>query len=349
MSFRTRLVLAFGLVALVPLTVLVVGVRREMTARLNRQAVSRVDAQADLLRNNLARLHQATRDRLRRYSQELAGSNQFRLAMMAGDTGARRWLIDWAVSAMEASQFGMLQVQDSAGMILSSGHFRNQFGRVDRVFEPWAERSAANGVLIDATTPDGHIRVLAAMDSFQFAGRRYLVTGGPPFDLAQVIATDDPEVSATLALGDAASGPATDPVLARITLPYLAQLDSTSPDAATIVVTRLPDPMLALRRSVDRWFLAAIVIVVSLSLALAIGIAARVSRPLQELAAKTEKVDLDRLEQDFATDRNDEIGTLSRLLGGMTTRLRASTERIRDAERRAVTGDLARQVNHDIK
>jgi signal transduction histidine kinase len=37
------------------------------------------------------------------------------------------------------------------------------------------------------------------------------------------------------------------------------------------------------------------------------------------------------------------------MLGTMTERLRASTVLIKDAERRATFGDLARQVNHDIK
>ena len=47
-----------------------------------------------------------------------------------------------------------------------------------------------------------------------------------------------------------------------------------------------------------------------------------VSRPLTELADKTASIDLDRLDQDFATERTDEIGALSRLLGEMTERLR---------------------------
>jgi len=60
-------------------------------------------------------------------------------------------------------------------------------------------------------------------------------------------------------------------------------------------------------------------------------------------------VDLDRLDVDFPVDRDDEFGALSRLLGAMTRRLRTSAATLRDAERRATTGDLARQVNHDIK
>jgi signal transduction histidine kinase len=82
---------------------------------------------------------------------------------------------------------------------------------------------------------------------------------------------------------------------------------------------------------------------------LAVGMAARVSRPLADLAEKTSRLDLDRLDQDFASDRRDEIGALGNLLSEMTGRLRTSTSRLREAERRAATGDLARQINHDVK
>ncbi len=77
--------------------------------------------------------------------------------------------------------------------------------------------------------------------------------------------------------------------------------------------------------------------------------AARISRPIAELADKTSRVDLDRLDVDFKSKRKDEIGTLTRVLGAMTTRIRASATHIKDAERRATLGEMARQVNHDIK
>jgi two-component system nitrogen regulation sensor histidine kinase NtrY len=86
-----------------------------------------------------------------------------------------------------------------------------------------------------------------------------------------------------------------------------------------------------------------------LAIILSAWLARVVSRPLTELADKTASIDLDRLDQDFATDRSDEIGALSRLLGEMTVRLRRAVAGLREAERRVAMGDLARQVNHDIK
>jgi signal transduction histidine kinase len=70
---------------------------------------------------------------------------------------------------------------------------------------------------------------------------------------------------------------------------------------------------------------------------------------MEELARATAAVDLDRLDVRFATARDDEIGVLSRRLSSMIERLRGSAAKLREAERRATVGEVARQVNHDIK
>jgi signal transduction histidine kinase len=75
----------------------------------------------------------------------------------------------------------------------------------------------------------------------------------------------------------------------------------------------------------------------------------RISRPITALARKTEQIDMDRLDVSFDSERADEIGALTRLLGSMIERLRAGAAKLREAERRIAMGDLARQVNHDIK
>ena len=120
-------------------------------------------------------------------------------------------------------------------------------------------------------------------------------------------------------------------------------------DTARVVVIRSAATLTALRRSVDLWFLAALAATVALAIAGAGWLSARISRPLTALAERTAAIDFDRLDQSFPSERDDEIGALAGVLGAMTERLRLGTARLRDAERRVATGDLARQVNHDIK
>src|SRR4029079_8903260 len=101
-----------------------------------------------------------------------------------------------------------------------------------------------------------------------------------------------------------------------------------------------------LRRGVDRWFVAVLLATAFATVAGAAWLSARISRPLTGLAEQPAAIDLDRLEHDFATDRTDEIGDLSRLLGAMTARLRIGASRLREAERRGGTGGVTPHGDH---
>jgi two-component system, NtrC family, nitrogen regulation sensor histidine kinase NtrY len=140
-------------------------------------------------------------------------------------------------------------------------------------------------------------------------------------------------------------------VLRTFSLPYLDLLRPVGQQqsVANFVVDQSLEPLVALRRGVNRWFLAALALTLLGAVLVAAWLSSLVSRPIRDLARKTAEIDLDRLDQSFDTDRQDEIGALSRLLGAMTNRLRTSSAKLREAERRAAVGDLARQVNHDIK
>ena len=353
MSFRTRLFLAFGLAVLVPLGVLAFGVRREMARRLTAENARRADAAVTALRGELARESAGVSARLASLAAQLAGDNRFRLGIVGGDAQSRRTLLDLAGGAMRASGLSLLQIQDSAGRIVSSGHFRNEFDRLAPELPRALASSGAAPVLVRARTADSALVVLARMDSLRVAGRRFTVVGGAAVEerLRAQLARD-PELSLRLAYpgspGDTVLGGA---VLTRLALPFLDLLPATGPvlDTARIVVTQSGATLASLQQSLDRWFLAALGATLVLALLLAAWLSSRISRPLTRLAEQTAAIDFDRLDQKFATERDDEIGALAGVLEGMTERLRQGTARLREAERRIATGDLARQVNHDVK
>jgi len=163
--------------------------------------------------------------------------------------------------------------------------------------------------------------------------------------------TPDSELTVSVALPpDTSLGadPATQ-VVSAVTVPFVTSGDSARLLAARIVVSHSLASLVALRRGVALSFLVAVLVTGLIALLLASWLSTRISRPLTALAAKTADVDMDRLDVAFDSDRSDEIGALSRLLGAMTERLRAGAARLREAERRLAMGDLARQVNHDIK
>ncbi len=353
MSFRTRLFVATLATVLIPLGALAIGVRREMERRLTKEYEGRVGTVAEIIEDEIRKDGAAVAARLDELASSLAADNRFRLAVIQRAASARRHLLDYAGEAMRLSGLSMLQVQDSSGRILSSGHFRNEFDRL----QPELLRLLASGgekaSLVRTRTPEGPLLALARLDSFTVSGQRFMLVGGLPAE-GRLLASlaRDRGLSVTLVHpGSEAPVPSGGRVLREVAVSYVDLLAESvgSADTARYVIAQTLGTLEALKQSVDRWFLAAVALTIALALALAAWLSARISQPLRELARKTADLDLDRLDQSFDSERHDEVGALSRLLGGMTERLRTSTAKLRDAERRAAVGDVARQVNHDIK
>jgi signal transduction histidine kinase len=189
------------------------------------------------------------------------------------------------------------------------------------------------------------------MDSLRVGARSFLVIGGVALDSAALAGlSPDPELSVRLTLPGAPDDWSRSDAIGVFPLPFVDGL--AEPDragTARVLVLRTGNALPGLLASMDRWFALAGVATVLLALLLAAVLSARVSRPLTDLAERTDALDLDRLDQTFPVERADEIGRLAGVLSSLTGRLRASAARLREAERRATVGDVARQVNHDVK
>jgi signal transduction histidine kinase len=353
MSFRTRLFVAFSVAVLIPLGVLGFGVRREMERRLIDQYQRRVSVAIQAVQEDLAGEGESISGRLAALAAELEQDNRFRLATTRTDAADRRYLLDYAGGAMRLTGLSLLQVQDSSGRIISSGHFRNEYDRMEPTLPHLLETASGSPVLVQARTAEGSLVALARMDSLRVGSARFIIVGGVEAEhrlLGHLVR--DPELSASLRYpGQISRDTSSRKTVGALPLLYLDLMPGavSRADTARLVLTQWPGTLVSLRRSIDAWFLIALAVTVGLALLGAGWLAARISRPLLQLSSKTAAIDLDRLDQDFSSERDDEIGALSRLLGAMMERLRLGTARLREAERRVAMGDLARQVNHDVK
>ncbi len=351
MSFRTRLFLAFALAALLPLGALAFGVRREMERRLGAEYDRRVAGAIESLHHELDREGQGVSARLEALADQLRSDNRFRLAVVQQDPAARRELLDWAGRAMRQAGLSVLELQDSTGRILSSGHFRNEYDRVRPTPSRLLLGKDGKPTLLRARTAEGTVLALARADSLVVGNQTFMLLGGAAAD--RLLGASGPDADLSLRLSLPADSPpprAAGDVVRELSLPFLdLAAGAAGPDTAHVVVVQSGATLANVRRGVDAWFLGALGLSIALGLLAAAWLSGRVSRPLRELAERTEAIDLDRLEDDFPSDRSDEIGALSRVLGAMTARLRSGAARLREAERRIALGDLARQVNHDIK
>lgn len=344
MSFRARLTLTLLALATLPVLALGLGVRSEMRALVEREVARRQQAVASDAGMRLLEDHQATGRRLASLAAALSEDNRFRIALVDQRSAERRWLLGWAASMMPQTGFGVLLLQDSAGRILSSGHFRNDF---DRVAPSVAAPRPQSPAIMDARTPAGALRARISTHTFRVHGSLFALTGGPTLDSAAVASlSTDGTVTARLlplevGLPEGAVG--------VDTLAYLDDAGDGSSGYLQLVLTSDVDITAALRAGVTRWLVIVLLVTLLVTIALAMLLGRLVSAPIVSLSERTARLDLDRLDQRFSSDRTDELGALERMLDSLTSRLRTSAGRLREAERAAATGDLARQVNHDIK
>jgi signal transduction histidine kinase len=381
MSLRTRLIIAFAAVVLIPIALLAFGLRQDMATRLSQEYQHRVQTNVDVIREDLARESDAIAGRLASLASALQNDNRFRLATVAGVETEREYLLDYAGTAMRLSGLSMLQIQDADGRILSSGHFRNEHGRIESGLAP-ALDSARGVALVTTRGADREFLALARAESFVISGRTFTIVGGLAVDeafLSRLARDRASAVSLRYPGGELSTAPLKpdakdDAVVAALQVPViLADRSSTAqpsglaaPTDAGASVTRggegapievvqarleVAQPLTPLRtllRSADSWFLTTAAGTAFVALLLAVLVSSRISGRLAALADKTAVLDLDRLDVEFDPG-TDEVGRLSQLLGDLAARLRISTAHVREAERRATIGELARQINHDIK
>jgi signal transduction histidine kinase len=351
MRFRMRVLLALVALALAPLIAIAIGVRHEIDRRLTAGYEARAASLAAGVGDELAHESGAIAERLSSLREAMIANNRLRLGLSQREPSDRAYLLDYAGDAMRLAGLSMLQIEDSTGRILSSGHFRNEFDRLEPDLPMQLAAAPGGAALVDARTADGPRRVIARVDSLRVGGRRITLVGGTAVD-ARFLRALAPDSEFSVALVTDSSAAPRD--AAELSFPFVVGAERTdsgrrSLHEARFVITHSNAELIALRRSVDKWFVAAVVFGVLTALIGAGWLAGQVSRPLSRLADLTSNVDLDRLDVAFATDRRDEVGDLSRLLDAMTRRLRASAIRLREAEHRATVGDLAGQVNHDVK
>jgi len=351
-TLRGRLVLAFALVALTPLLIIGVGLRRELDRRLVHDFEARADVEVAAVAGELTRASTGLAGQLAALVTALENDNRLRRALTRPTDSDAGYLVDFAARHMALAGLALLRLEDDSGRILSSGHFPGEAGRRTGAATDSLAAHAASITLLATRAPGGDLLVLARIDSLVVAGRKYCVIGGLPADFAALgpLAGDDRlQLERRGTPGTEASGSELSVHRAGFDVVIVGDAAPVIVEQARVVVSADLRPLRAVRHRVDLW-LGLGFGVTGLAVLLASWlVASRVSKPLADLAEKTARVDLTNLDVDFSSERTDEVGQLSDLLSDMVRRIRVSREHLTAAERRATIGDVARQLNHDIK
>ena len=293
MKFRTRLLIAFGVVVMVPLLVFGLGIRREMAKRVTAEYTRRVDALVNVISADIARESDRIGARLAALQSSLVADDRFRSWVVRGEN--RGYVLDYAGDAMRLAGLDFLQIQDDEGRVVSSGHFRNEYDRLGPAVP------GAGPALLRAATAEGSFLALVTSDTLRIPPRRFRLIGGIAVD-SQFLArlARDPELAVGLVLpNDTTNADSGELVVPLPPLPYVDATEGPGRvEQARIVVTRSSALLTALQRNVNLWFAAAVLVAALAALLLAGWLSTRISEPV---------------------------------------------------EARIAIGDIARQVNHDIK
>ncbi len=370
MKLRTRVLLFAGLLVLAPLVLLAAGIRREMANRLTAQYTRRVEDLSAIVAEDFASRGRGLGSRLHALSEGVRTDDTFRAAVSGKDESLRPYLLDFAGWAMSLTGLDLLQIQDAAGRILSSGHYRNEFDRLDPRTPRLLTQAGAEPALLLARRPEGSFLAIARVDSVRLGGQSYYLVGGFALDRKSLAdLARDPDIGITLhypggimtanrpeAREPAVAGalhdePTSTRLLREVLLPALpaGEAPADSLTEARIVLTHSLAGRRELLRSLDLWLAGVWLLAALGTVVLAIFLASRVTRPVEDLARRAATLDLERLDTRFPVQRSDEVGTLARVLAAMTARLQGSVARLKRAERQATLGEIARQVNHDLR
>src|SRR5580765_4496423 len=180
MSLRTRLLLAFAAVMLIPIGLLAFGLRHEVIKHLSAEYQLRVDGAVEIIREDLVRESAGIAERLASLESALLNDNRFRAAV-AGVESERVYLLDYAGTAMRLTGLSMLQIQDSDDRIISSGHFRNEHGRAEPGLAS-ALQSARGAAFVTTRGAEREFLALARAESLAIGGRTFTIVGGVAVD-----------------------------------------------------------------------------------------------------------------------------------------------------------------------
>ncbi len=369
MNLRGQIILSSLLLTLLPLFLVFQLIRSDVRKTYTQQDTQRVEEQTHLIRQDLDRKDKVLIKRLNALADLINNDNQFRLAALTNLPEQRSYLRDFAGRHMSLMDLEMLLIQASDGEILSSGHFHGTFGESNQSLPRALGRAIDGRALMEVRTPDQNFLALVRSHQISLGERTFHIIGGMKFGKDELAALDrNSKVAVALAwnggilttsenltslLGKDKPYQEIEYALHRAGLilrsETLSFISGEKLLDAHLLVTHDQTDLQSLLADLNRTLMVVMALALVLSLALSIILAGQISRPLRNLAERTANLDWDRLDVDFPARNKGEVGHLSRIMGEMTIRLRTGVVRLKKAEHQATLGEVARQVNHDIR
>ncbi len=370
-SISTRFALVFAGLVLLTLFGVVLALRQTVITAFTEQYRRTLKTDLDAVRAGLEREREDIREQLRRLASTMSGDYEFRLNLLVRKKTNSPAVVRYAANHLRTMDLDVLEIADSRGVVLSSGHDPYSFGKKRK----WLIRDAVmrDSVALSVFEQSGRSFVcLSAVDSVRLANTIFYLVGGriinPLFLEAMagrasgtllavlpdtVFISDPAGLSETLPEEVFRTGETTDlaPLLedynvGRLSVPLVRNGKNA---VAWIVLLHSRTALGSVLRALNRNMLLIAFAGMLVAIILGVWVTRTLARPLRRLAEVTGTLSLDTLDARFDLESNDEVGVLNRALDSMQTRLRQNRLQLAAAETKAALAQIARQVNHDIK
>ncbi len=345
MTLRSRLALAFALLALVPLTVVVPLTLNRLRATLSRELDARMEGATTSAQESLER----SAERARRAVEELVESTTMEdLARDAHERPTRAIQADTAEALMRSRGLTVLSLFDRQGTTLSSGHLPARRGDPDpELFAVTQQKSPKPVPVRVSVRGDEGLRDVPALVTARpvdYGDLRLWAVGGVLLneELAQHLARIT-QAEVFLRSGDrvvARAGSAAPPTVERV-LPL--------GEAAEVRLVFSRAAALEAEQGVTGAFLVLAGFGLSFAVLLGLVMARRITRPVEALTEGARRVAEGARDVQVTAQASGEVGELVRAFNHMTSELRSTTERLVASERIAAWQEVARRLAHEIK
>jgi len=370
-SLRSRLILGSSLIAVVPLAIAILLLSQRMGAEVRAQASARLEAALAGLGAQLADEGGVTAERIR---------------LLARDPQLRRLYLVQPAASAELAEFlaerrfllglDLLRIVDTNRVVMADGAAAAT-NLADGVREPVrlesSGRPVPEGITMEGVVGDSALAMVARA-RIRYAGQpvgvlegailldagylaRLRETSGIELVLSE--ATDRPVVATQSGLAQmAARSPSPEPADARaerISAVGESHLTRTLPLAigppphaqiSGFVSTAASDGAVATLQ-----WTAALLGILGLALAIALALlwSSQVSRPVERLAAFSDRIARGEWDQPLVLESVRELQALVTSLDRMRADLRSQRDRLATSERQAAWGQMARKVAHEVR
>lgn len=335
-SLRSRLILGSSLIAVVPLTIAILLLSQRMGSTVRTQATARLDAALGALHAQLA--------------DEASVSAQ-RIQLLARDPQLRRLYLVRPAGSAELTEFlserrfllglDLVRIVDTSGVVVAEA------ARQEPTALASAARVAVEGIAMEHLAADSTL-AMVARTRILYAGQPVGVLEGAVLLDSGYVARLRETSGIELSMSDQ-DGPtvAVTPGASFLTRTVpLAIGPPPHPRFSGSISTAASDRTIAALQ-----WTAALLGVLGLALAIALALlwSRQVSRPVERLAAFSDRIARGEWDQPLKLDSVRELRALVTSLERMRADLQSQRDRLATSERQAAWGQMARKVAHEVR